>query len=180
MLLRRGLLVQYKTLDELFAGRHINITIDPHRLDKPVLLKSGPRGLRATKAGFPANATIYAWRRKAGTTVDEAVGRDKARLFLYHTNDSTIFERFYDQGIYALDIRAIAYGEDYIAGVSAMALNSLPVLYRATVRFTVEEENKIVNNYINQHLPLPGPGIDIDLERRRLRRHTRKEMYAEA
>lgn len=71
---------------------------------------------------------MYAWRNKAGTEVDRATDRATTRTFLAHAAGSFSFEKAYDQGLFDLDISAIALGEDACAGRQRMLEDAPEVL----------------------------------------------------
>ena len=128
LLLRRKLLSKYSTFEELVNDNTFHIAIKPQHLDDPVFYSIAPRGLeltttpatsdglssylsnRAQKHGYPSGCTMYAWRRKAGTQVAAVAGVEKAKVFMDHHPNSFIFEKHYDQGLYDLDVFAIAMG----------------------------------------------------------------------
>lgn len=112
--LRRGILEGISTIDDLFNGNKLNITIKKEFLDKPVLVAGGPRGLsvdldqplsswslteylslRGKKVGFTKAITFYSLRRNAAQDLSTAIGSEKTRAIMAHDPESTILERYY-------------------------------------------------------------------------------------
>lgn len=151
ILLRRELLQDYRSVDELFEGREYLIRIRSDALDQPIFFAGGSRALStigrpatatsfstylknvASKAGYGESCTMYAWRRKAGTEVYRAVGLEKTRHFMAHRPGSNTFEKYYDEGEYDLDVTAIMMGEDHHAGASDLRAVSHPALFRCSL-----------------------------------------------
>lgn len=128
MLLRRGLLRDYTTPEELFGGDDVHIRIKDDALDLPILVSGTPRGLgvtdkplssqnlsqylmlRGRRCGYGEHCTMYAWRNQAGNQVHHATDRDTARLFMGHTPESRTYEKYYERREYHLDVSRIALG----------------------------------------------------------------------
>ncbi|KAL8880586.1 MAG: hypothetical protein Q9198_002037 [Flavoplaca austrocitrina] len=150
ILVRRGFLRDYTSIDELLVGKHVKILIKQEFMEQPVMLKSSPhrtlladsprtvdhytryRKRVAMRCGLGAG-TMYARRNKASTEVARTVGPDKARLFMNHSAKSKTFEEDYDQAEYDLDVTATALSEDHLAGAQSLRDDSSPALYRATI-----------------------------------------------
>jgi hypothetical protein len=149
---RRGILVNYTTMDELLAGTHLNITVRDDHLDEPILYASAPRGLqldttkplnaigltdyireRGKILGYPHPITFYSIRRRAATDLSVMYGKELSREVMGRTSDSRTLETSY------LDIRQSfnptaaglgmplgAFGQDTaISGPSSLAVNTL-------------------------------------------------------
>ncbi|EGP86319.1 uncharacterized protein MYCGRDRAFT_109711 [Zymoseptoria tritici IPO323] len=128
--LRRGLLQDYNTVEELCNDDKVNITFKPEARDLPIVFASSPKGLELQKRpaasnaisnymqraclsfGLPAGITLYAWRRSAGTNFKDAINADAARGLLGHEMQSRTFETSYDQASVAVDVTSIAMGRD--------------------------------------------------------------------
>ncbi|KAL8836250.1 MAG: hypothetical protein Q9176_006399 [Flavoplaca citrina] len=150
ILVRRGFLRDYTSIDELLVGKHVKILIKQEFMEQSVMLKSSPHRTLladsprtvdhytkymkrvAMRCGLGAG-TMYAWRNKASTEVARAVGPDKARLFMNHSAKSKTFEEDYDQAEYDLDVTIITLSEDHLAGAQSLRGESSPALYRATI-----------------------------------------------
>ena len=149
ILIRRGLLRDISSVEELFNNELMNVAIKPEAMDYPVFLKSmsgqilldsplNTNGFShymkkvAIRCGL-GTGTMYAWRNKAATETARAVGPDKARMFLNHSAQSRTFEEYYDEAEYDLDVTAIALAEDHVAGAQSLRDASSPALYRATI-----------------------------------------------
>ncbi|KAL8981700.1 MAG: hypothetical protein Q9205_003594 [Flavoplaca limonia] len=150
ILVRRGFLRDYTSIDELLVGKHVKILIKQEFMEQPVMLKSSPHRILladsprtvdhytkylkrvAIRCGLGAG-TMYTWRNKASTEVARAVRPDKARLFMNHSAKSKTFEEDYDQAEYDLDVTVIALSEDHLAGAQSLRGESSPALYRATI-----------------------------------------------
>lgn len=196
ILLRRGLLKDYSSVEELFDGGLSNISIKPDALEQPMLFAVKARGFGLTDRPMRADSfspymsmvarrcglghgTMYAWRNKAGTEVARAAGADKARYFLNHKSDDT-FEKHYDQGEYDLDVTAINIGEDHVAGAARMRDDSRPALYRATIPISGSAiERDFVESFVVRDNELSQMTRAGDVEgaywrRKRLRRQASK------
>ncbi|KAL8981863.1 MAG: hypothetical protein Q9205_003475 [Flavoplaca limonia] len=197
ILLRRGLLQDYTSVEDLFSGELSKITIKPEALDEPVFFSATRVGagltdvsalagsfsiamqLVATRCGF-GNGTMYAFRRQSGTKLSRAVGPDRARLAMGHDPSSTELERHYDQGEYDLDVTGIALDEDYPAGGQAMQEDSRPALFRATIPKMGSDAHKSFVSAFLEHLKKVHPLVKgEDPERSRRWLYQANKAYAE-
>lgn len=196
ILIRRGLLRDYTTVEELFNGQDVNVIIKPEGLDQPVLLKGKSHGYLQDSphnaSGFTiymkkvalrcglGNGTMYAWRNKAATEVARAVGPDKARMFLNHSTRSRVLEEYYDEAEYDLDVTAIALAEDHVAGAQSLRDDSSPALYRATIPPLGTPVHKAFVGYLvsedtsYRQMVIEGRDEDAKLRWYRLRRQANK------
>ncbi|KEQ67642.1 uncharacterized protein M437DRAFT_36615 [Aureobasidium melanogenum CBS 110374] len=150
--LRRGILLDYNTIEDLLAGDLANITIRDDQLDEPIFYASGPRGLeldtskplnahaltdyireRGKTLGYPHPITFYSIRRRAATDLSVNYSKDLSREVMNHTTDSRTLETSYldiRQGFNptaaGLGIQLGAFGHDpAISGPSSLAVNTL-------------------------------------------------------
>lgn len=132
--LRRGALKHYETIDELFNDDRRNIIIKDEFLDKPIIVRSSPRGLdvdldqpatahslttyirlRGEKCGFAQPITFYSIRRRAGTDFARAFGTEAARELMCHHAETRTLERHYLNIRPVTDISAAGLGESTTA-----------------------------------------------------------------
>lgn len=191
ILLRRGFLQQHTTLSSLFEGNDFEILIAKEHLDKPVFLKLKSRSylsdadlaasahsmtdylnLRAVAAGYPNGATMYAWRRKAGTLIDRALGRDAARVLMNHDAGSKTFERHYEEKTLDLVCATIVYGEDVEKAKQDMIANNTERLFRINIKMSKQQQEDFISRYVDENLQL-GSEVNMRAERQRLRRLAR-------
>ncbi|KAL8918763.1 MAG: hypothetical protein Q9208_007160 [Pyrenodesmia sp. 3 TL-2023] len=199
--LRRNLLQDCASVEDLFTGRLLNIAIKPEALDQPVFLAPTKGGV-GLLPGIPLMAdtftsymrkvaqrcglergTMYAWRRKAATEVARAAGADNARLFLNHGARTTTYEEYYSEEEYDLDVTAIGLGEDYAAGSERLRADSRPSLYRATIPPLGSTEHKafvkaFFENDSELSLRVAAGDLELAAYRRSLLRAPANEAWA--
>ncbi|RDL29637.1 uncharacterized protein BP5553_10704 [Venustampulla echinocandica] len=137
ILLRRGYLEHYTSVDELLRGKHHSIKIKETALDLPIFIRSTPGGRqldlagiaataksftdymekRTHQTGYPEGSTMYAWRREAGTNISRHATIDKTRQFMSHKPGSSTFQLWYENEVFDLDVFAIASGEKQTTGI---------------------------------------------------------------
>jgi hypothetical protein len=112
--LRRGLLVDYTNINDLFAGDKLNILVRDDQLDEPVLYAAAHRGLgldttkplnahgltdyireRGKVLGYAHPISFYSIRRRAATDLTVNYGADVAREIMGHSADSRTLETAY-------------------------------------------------------------------------------------
>ncbi|KAG9697307.1 hypothetical protein KCU95_g3788, partial [Aureobasidium melanogenum] len=193
--LKRGILAQYKTIEELLTGNHVEVMISPEHLNDPVFLAATPGGRsldmnrpasaaaltaylgkRAKDAGFESG-TMYAFRRKAANNVDRAAGRDALRQFMHHTPTSTAYENHYEDANFDLDITAIAMDE--VMMPQQTSAQRAPILFRASLRADHATVQTRIDAYVNEHIDKSLDGHRATNERRRLKRLAWKALDAE-
>jgi len=110
--LRRGLLLDINSLDELLSTDKHHILIKPEHLDDPVFYAATKRGLhlheskplqtgglreylrlRCRNLGYTQNISFHAIRRAAATDLVERVGRERTRELLGHAPESCKMSR---------------------------------------------------------------------------------------
>ncbi|KAK4951039.1 hypothetical protein LTR10_011032 [Elasticomyces elasticus] len=167
MLLRRDLLQQYKTFQDLLQGKELYILIKPDHLEDPIFFAGVGGGYKVdrTKAasarsfsdylrnrardfGFPEGCTLYSFRREVGTRIDRMKGRDTARRLLHHSPDSKTYEKHYERQNYDLDVGRLAYHEEDDA--SGMVDDSHAVLYRAEMHLTISQQRIQIEEAVRQ------------------------------
>ncbi|KAK4954833.1 hypothetical protein LTR10_007025 [Elasticomyces elasticus] len=192
-MLRRGLLVHYKNVQELLQDERFNILVKPEHLSKPVFYAVAPGGRaldttkpasssgfseflqrRADREGFPKGCTIYSFRRETGTRTDRAEGRVAARRLLHHGPQTTTFEKYYERGNYDLDIGRIAYGE--VTNPGEMVDRTHTVLFRATLHLTLPQQQRYIDDFVTQYSPPDASKNAV----RRTRRYALRALQDEA
>lgn len=152
--LRRGLLVDISTLDELFSFSRQNLLIKPDHLDEPILLRSLPKGIgldpastplradrltdylsrRGKALGFSESITFYSIRRRAATDLVRRVGLDAAKIQMGHMPDSHTLVNSYLDSAPTTDLTAVAteepigpggHSSTMVAAWAPLALTSL-------------------------------------------------------
>lgn len=112
--LRRRLLKNIATLDDLFNSPFHEIRVAQEYLDDTVFLAGTPKGTaldykrpmtatamteylrrRGNQLGYTMGLTWYAIRRRAATDMARRIGLSATRIFLGHTPDSQTLERYY-------------------------------------------------------------------------------------
>lgn len=193
--LKRGVLSRYNTLEDLLAGTHVEVMVSKEFLNEPMFLAATPGGRalipkqpvsahsltdclgkRAKDAGFKSG-TMYAFRRKAATSVDRAAGRDAVRQFLHHAPNSKVFESSYEQVNFDLDVTAIALDEVQIP--QEVLNHNAPILFRATLKVDHAALQARIDAYVNENIDKNLVGHQATLEARRLKRLAWKALHAE-
>lgn len=205
-LLRRNLLVDANDVTGLLANNNeLNVRIKPEAMDTPVFLSAGPGGRNLTEeamasenltaymsrraliAGYPDGATMYAWRRGAGTRVALQHGADAARSFLTHDPGSYTFERYYDGRKDFLDLFGIATDEDQTRNAHRLGGADSPALhaYYEKVAEQANARRGLVEAWIREQESVKALVAANDLTgakrvRKRLRRLAMKAIYEAA
>ncbi|KAG9694097.1 hypothetical protein KCU95_g10051, partial [Aureobasidium melanogenum] len=193
--LKRGLLAQYKNIEELLTGNHVEVMVSAEHLNDPIFLAatSGGRSLdmkrpasaaalsaylnkRAKDAGFKSG-TMYAFRRKAANNVDRAAGREALRQFMHHAPTSTVYETNYENANFDLDVTAIAMDE--VMKPEQTSAQRAPILFRASLRADHATVQTRIDAYVNEHIDKTLDGHKATNERRRLKRLAWKALDAE-
>lgn len=175
ILLRRGFLRHYSTVQELLDGKHHNITIKDSALDLPIVIRGNPRGRgldpagiaatalslsaymgkRTHMIGFPEGSTMYAWRREAGQNVSQVASLDKVRQFMAHKPNSSTFQEWYQNEVFDLDVFAIAANEKQQTRGYFSDTNSAAIL-RADLVSTSLQRKALVNAWVEDQPRVKG------------------------
>lgn len=167
--LRRGLLRNYKSIEELMAGKEERVTFKPDALSLPVLYATSARGLflqnrparsqalteyirsRALWLGYEGSTTFYAWRRKFGTQIERAVGVEKARGAMAHAFSSKVYEQYYDQGLYDLDNTNILIDNENGKNKAVLENTESLAVNRTIHLKNVKSRTKALNEFVENH-----------------------------
>ncbi|CAG8959756.1 hypothetical protein HYFRA_00001662 [Hymenoscyphus fraxineus] len=133
----------------------------------PVLLAGRARGLGLTNdvaasrtfnnylkirvqwLGYQSNTVVYSWRAKFGTNVEQAYGRDTARQAMGHAPDTSTLEKYYLQGLYAVNTAATLI--DGVAPVKAVSANQMsPSIQRSEHPRLCRERNTLIEDFVNR------------------------------
>jgi hypothetical protein len=193
--LKRGVLAQYNTIEELLTGTHVEVMIKLENLNDPIFLAATPGGRslepkmpasaaaltaylgkRAKDAGFKS-CTMYAFRRKAANNVDRAAGRNAVKQFMHHAPGSNVYENSYENANFDLDVTAIALDEVMRPGQTAAQAS--PVLFRASLRANDVSVHARIDSYVSENIDKSLHGQKAKNERRRLKKLAWKALDAE-
>ncbi|KAK3114273.1 hypothetical protein LTR53_007558 [Teratosphaeriaceae sp. CCFEE 6253] len=133
--LRRGLLKDIVTIDELLGYTGHVISIKPAHLDDLLFFAGRPKGdsldhrkplsaasltaylrLRGKQVGSSAPITWYSIRRRAATDMSVRIGLQATRVFLGHTPDSQTLEKHYLNVADTLDHMGVLLDQDIEPG----------------------------------------------------------------
>lgn len=133
--LRRGLLQDISSIDELLAYTGHVIPISPEHLDDTIFYSGQPKGdgldftkslrapaltdylrRRGRQIGYTSSISWYSIRRRAATDMAMRIGTSATRLFLGHTPDSQVLERYYLNMTETLDQSGILLDEPIESG----------------------------------------------------------------
>lgn len=202
--IRRGILVNINSLDDLFSQTQRHIMVKPEFLNDPVLLAAGPRGLnvipgkplgssalttflkgRGQKVGFPADITFYSFRRRTATELALVLSPDVARAVMNHDASSKELEKYYFNILPLLNLQGISLGEDpsmapqAISNERSLSLNALndASLRRIHGPALAALQHKLMAN--DPDLPVNGTKAEMKNYKRRVRRIAAKVLFSE-
>ncbi|KAK5696355.1 hypothetical protein LTR17_024264 [Elasticomyces elasticus] len=159
--IRRGLLKDITTIDELLAYQGHEILIKDEHLDDPLFYRSTPKGTaidktapltaaaltaylkaRGVALGYTQGIAMHAIRRRAATDLVARVGTEAARRLLGHAPESRTLERYYMQMGSLFETTAAALNQplESSTGYNAKLIEKWSPL--ATGRLTDEQARK--------------------------------------
>jgi len=100
---------------------------------------------------YSIDCIFYSWRRKYGAQIPRKFGPEKTRLAMGHCPMSKIYEKFYDQGLYDLNVIVMLIdGDDRKDKRVTENHNSLS-LHRAELVRQCERREKTLDKFVDDH-----------------------------
>ncbi|ETS79940.1 hypothetical protein PFICI_07469 [Pestalotiopsis fici W106-1] len=204
--LRRGILVDYSSLDDLLNSDDHQIRIKRAAFDQPVIRGSVPRGLgvsedpvsahslteylklRGQWLGYEESITYTSIRRRSATELSLSIGRDDVRAVMNHEPDSRILEKYYLNGTGFRDMTALGLGIRGTEGDQSevlaqqnhpLAIGAISHNAEDMIQLHGPALNATLGKLMVTHGPLKGTEREKKLTMKRLRYAAKKTLLSE-